>query len=164
MPIQVRRNGHAVRLHHIPALNRGDWTTHTPDPQTIVDILKFGQVDGTLLPPALIEELCRTPPGFEALCKLQFIIYAGAPLSVTTGEQLVPHVDLNPAIGSTEAGPYQTIVHDNKDAWSYVKFQKQAGAVFEHRFNDLYELVFVRQPDDRLQQIFQVYPLKDLYG
>lgn len=138
-----------------------------PTPQIVVDILRYGHVDGTLLTPALVEELCRTPTGFDALCKLGFILYAGAPLSVTAGGQLVSHVVLSPTIGSPEAGPYLTVIHDNKDAWNYVKFQRQAGAVFEHRFNDLYELVFVRQPDDRLddrlQQISQVYPHKDRF-
>jgi hypothetical protein len=68
-----------------------------------------------------------------------------------------------PTIGSTEAGGYLTLVHDKQEAWDYVCFSKYAGAVFEHRFDDLYELVFVRQPDSKLQSIFQLYPDRDRY-
>ncbi|PYH40575.1 putative AMP-binding enzyme [Aspergillus saccharolyticus JOP 1030-1] len=135
-----------------------------PTPQLVADILRYGQVDGALLTPALIEELCLLSSGLEALRKLKYIHFAGAPLSPKAGAQLASHVHLVPCIGSTEAGGYfTTIPPRDHPSWDYVTFQKHAGAEFEHRFNDLHELVFVRRPDCPMQQIFSVYPDRDRF-
>lgn len=134
-----------------------------PTPETVVDIMKYGQVKIAVLTPAIIEELCLTPIGTNALRNLKSVHYAGAPLSAKAGDMLISHTRVVPTIGSTETGGYITSVHDKKEAWDYVVFQKHAGAVFEHRFDDLYELVFVRQPDSKIQSIFQLYPDLDRY-
>lgn len=134
-----------------------------PTSETVVNILKHGKVEVAVLTPAIIEELCLTPTGLNALRNLKSVHYAGAPLSAKAGDLLISHTRVVPTIGSTETGGYLTSAHDKKEAWNYVVFQKHAGAVFEHRFDDLYELVFVRQPNSKLQSIFQLYPDLDRY-
>ena len=134
-----------------------------PSPESVMDILRYGQAKVALLTPAVIEELCLTPTGINALRNLKSVHYAGAPLSTKAGDMLISHTQVVPTIGSTESGGYLTSVHDKRGAWDYVSFQKHAGAVFEHRFDDLYELVFVRQPDSKLQSIFRLYPDLDCY-
>ncbi|EIT82217.1 hypothetical protein AO1008_11774 [Aspergillus oryzae 100-8] len=129
-----------------------------PSAEIITKTLQYGQVEGALLPPALIDVLCQTSPGLDALRQLKFVHYAGAPLSKKTGDQLASHVRIVPCIGSTEAGGYFTKIHDHRDAWDYISFQDYAGAVFEKRLDDLYELVFTRRPGDSPQQIFKLYP------
>jgi hypothetical protein len=84
-------------------------------------------------------------------------------LSTQTGKQLENYVPIVPAIGSTDAGPYFTALHDHLEAWDYISFQKHAGAKFEHRLDNLYELVFVRQPANEVQQVFKVYPELDRF-
>ncbi|KAJ9193335.1 hypothetical protein DTO164E3_1939 [Paecilomyces variotii] len=134
-----------------------------PSPEVVMDILRFGRVDGALLTPALIDQLCLSPAGVQALRELKYIHYAGAPLSAKSADLLTPYVQVVPCIGSTEAGGYFTTIHDNKDAWDYVAFQKHAGAEMQHRMNDLHELVFVRRPECAIQQIFLVYPDRDRF-
>ncbi|KAL1859416.1 putative NRPS-like protein biosynthetic cluster [Paecilomyces lecythidis] len=134
-----------------------------PSPEVVMDILRFGRVEGALLTPALIDQLCLSSAGVEALRELKYVHYAGAPLSAKSADLLTPHVQVVPCVGSTEAGGYFTAIHDNKDAWDYLAFQKHAGAEFEHRMNDLHELVFVRRPECAMQQIFLVYPERDRF-
>jgi hypothetical protein len=134
---------------------------HPPD--VLAEVLRYGDVDGALLPPALIDGLCLSETGLQALRDLKYIHYAGAPLSAKSGELLVPYVQVVPCIGSTEAGGYFTIIHDKSDAWDYISFQKHAGAIFEKRIGDLHELVFVRDPDCAMQQIFSLYPHLDRF-
>lgn len=134
-----------------------------PSPEIVVNILRYGHVQGALLTPALTDELCLKPHGLEALRELKYLHYTGAPLSAKTGKQLENHVMISSAVGSSEAGPYFAAVHDHPDAWDYLVFQKHLGAKFEHRMNDLYELVFVRQPETGVQQIFKVYPELDRF-
>ena len=52
-----------------------------PSAEIITKTLQYGQVEGALLPPALIDVLCQTSPGLDALRQLKFVHYAGAPLS-----------------------------------------------------------------------------------
>jgi acyl-coenzyme A synthetase/AMP-(fatty) acid ligase len=134
-----------------------------PAPDTVIDTLKYGQVEVVLLTPAIIEELCLTTTGRDALRDLESVHYAGAPLSTKTGDLLISHTQVVPTIGSTESGGYLTLVHNKKEAWDYVVFSRHAGAVLEHRFDDLHELVFVRNPESELQSIFKLYPDLDRY-
>ncbi|KAB8223973.1 putative AMP-binding enzyme [Aspergillus novoparasiticus] len=135
-----------------------------PTPRLLIDIFRYGRIDGALLMPALIDQLCLLPEGIEALRELKYIHYAGAPLSAKSGNLLAPYTQVVPCVGSTEAGGYFTAIHQNKDAWDYLSFQKHSGAEFQHRMNDLHELVFVRRPECAMQQIFQVYPDRESFG
>ncbi|KAE8423486.1 hypothetical protein BDV36DRAFT_279029 [Aspergillus pseudocaelatus] len=68
------------------------------------------------------------------------------------------------AIGSTEGGSYLTKVPQKKGIpYDYIAFHDLARAVFEYRYNNLYELVVVRQPDPAMEHIFSVYRDRDRY-
>ncbi|KAI9870878.1 MAG: hypothetical protein M1830_003674 [Pleopsidium flavum] len=135
-----------------------------PATAAIVDqILEFGDVAGTMLPPSLLEDLCRNPSMLERVRKLQYVHYAGAPLSVATGNLISQHVKLVPAIGSTEAGAYFPGVRNDPD-WNYYSFRPSMGVEFEQRTKELYELVFRRKQEcERWQQVFFVYPDVDYF-
>lgn len=132
-------------------------------PDVVADVLRHGNVNGAQLPPALIDSLCLTTAGLKALRDLDYVHYAGAPLSAKSAELLIPYVQIVPCIGSTEAGRYLTVIHNRADAWDYISFEGIAGAVFESRLNNLHELVFVRDPNSSMQQIFSVYPDLDRF-
>ncbi|KAE8133478.1 hypothetical protein BDV38DRAFT_274310 [Aspergillus pseudotamarii] len=124
-----------------------------PSAEVVMKTIRYSHVEGVLLPLALIDELCQTPSGLEALRQLKYVHYAGLPTSVY----------IVPCIGSTEAGGYFTQIHNHRDAWGYISFHDYAGAVFENRLNNLYELVFTRLPGDSPQQIFKLYPGLDRF-
>ncbi|KAJ5300979.1 uncharacterized protein N7443_005981 [Penicillium atrosanguineum] len=134
-----------------------------PSPTIITEVFRHGRVEGALLPPVLIDALCLSPNGLQALKDLQYIHFAGAPLSAKSAELLVPYTQVVPCVGSTEAGGYFTTIHGKPDAWDYLAFQRHAGATFEQRLGDLHELVFIRNPDCAMQQIFSVYPDRDRF-
>ena len=131
-----------------------------PTPPVIKTILKGTHVDGAMLVPALIDALIADPEAFELLKNLKAVHYAGAPLSVTAGRALDPHVQIVPAIGSTDAGAYFTEIVNLKgsEEWDYVRFQPHAGLVLEPRIDDMHELVFVKNPDCWMQPVFDLHP------
>lgn len=127
----------------------------------IDQILEFGNIAGVILPPSILTDLCRDPGSLDRLRKLQYVYFAGGPLPQATAEMLLGHVKLQPAMGSTEAGAYFLEVRDDRD-WEYYSPRPEMGVEFVKRGNELYELVFIRQPGlERWQQLFQVYPLLD---
>ncbi|KLJ11455.1 hypothetical protein EMPG_13357 [Blastomyces silverae] len=104
-----------------------------PTPKLLIDIFHYGKVAGVLMNPALIDALCLSPEGLQALREMKYVQYVGASLSAKSGNMVAPYTN-------------------------YVSFQKDIGAEFHHRIDGIHELVFVRRPEFRLQQIFQLYP------
>ncbi|KAJ8068191.1 hypothetical protein OCU04_003761 [Sclerotinia nivalis] len=117
-----------------------------------------------LLVPAIIDALCRDPSGLAPLKSLEYVYFAGAPLGVNSGKKLAPFVKLVPCIGSTEVGGYFHKIRNDTEDWDYIEFNTNAGAEFEPRPGNLYELVFVRKPEfSAMQQIFLLYPDRDRF-
>lgn len=68
--------------------------------------LEFGEVDGVMLPPSLVEDVCRDPIGLARLRRVKYVYFTGASLLTSAVEQLSDHVKSHSAMGSTEAGAY----------------------------------------------------------
>lgn len=100
------------------------------------------------------------PDAFPLLKNLKAVHYAGAPLSITAGRALAPHVQIVPAIGSTDAGAYYTETVNSKGSedWDYVRFKPHSGLVLEPRVDGMHELVFVRNPECWMQPVFDLHP------
>ncbi|KAK3172368.1 hypothetical protein OEA41_005689 [Lepraria neglecta] len=137
---------------------------HRPATAAVVDqVLTLGSVTGVILPPSLLENLCREPSMLEHLRKIKYVHYAGADLNKATGDAISQHVKLVSALGSTEAGPYYVRIHDEPE-WNYHRFCPSIGLDFEHRTKELYEAVFRRKGGlERWQQVFMVYPHLDRF-
>ena len=121
---------------------------HANQPATvglINQILKLGKVTGIILPPSLLEDLCRDPNTLEQVRALKYVHYVGAPLKQSVGDSLCEHVKLVSALGSTEAGPYYVKFHGGERDWNYHQFCPSIGLTMEPRTEDLYEAVFYRK-------------------
>lgn len=136
----------------------GPVTSGPASVQVARDTMRYGNVKGAMLPPALIDGLCEDDAGLDCLRNLEYLYFAGAPLLRKTAEKLLGHVTIKPAMGSTEAGVY-FLQLTSEDDWEYYYFRPAMGLEFRHIGGELYEPVFVRQPAlERWQQVFQVYP------
>ncbi|CAI6333958.1 unnamed protein product [Periconia digitata] len=160
-----------VTIYHNAILVAGpSGTGGQATPQTALSVLKHAKVQGALLPPSLIDSLVATPSGLDALRDLEYLYFAGAPMKPSTAHTLINenNVTLKPGMGSTEAGLYW--MHDT-DEWEYYSFRPAMGIEFRKRTAELYELVFVRQPEwERYQLVFHIhvelaeFPTKDLFS
>ncbi|RAH51134.1 acetyl-CoA synthetase-like protein [Aspergillus brunneoviolaceus CBS 621.78] len=116
-------------------------------PATVISVFQNTHIDGTLLPPALIDGLCLSEAGLAALRSLSFLMYTGAPLAAKSAALLTPYIPvvIN-GVGTTEAGGYFATHHehrDDADAYLWLSFAQQKGAMFEPLIADgLHELVF----------------------
>lgn len=114
----------------------------------------------SLFSPSLIEGLSASTNGLVQLKKLKHLDFVGAPLRKALGDMLNQYVRVSCLIGSTEVGRYLKEVRDDED-WDWLQFMPCIGAEFEKVPNDtnLWELVFVREPDmKRQQQVFVLIP------
>ncbi|KAI9686662.1 MAG: hypothetical protein M1820_010602 [Bogoriella megaspora] len=130
----------------------------------IIDILEQGQADGALLTPAQIDDICQTARGLEALRRLEYLYFVGAPLPRSIAKKLLGYCKVQPGMGTTEAGAYFVEIR-NDDDWEYYRFRPSMGADMRQKTDKLYELVFRRQPElERWQQLFKIYPELDEYA
>lgn len=148
----------------------GPVTPGPTEPYVAKDVLRYSKAQGALLPPALIDGLCDDADGLQCLRNLDYLYFAGAPLTQRSAEKLVGDVAVKPAMGSTEAGAYFIRTIDQDD-WQYYSFRIGMGIELQHVADNMYEAVFVRNPRvERWQQVFQVYPelnefhTKDLFA
>lgn len=136
----------------------GPATPGPTGPHIAKAVLRYSKAQGALLPPALIDGLCEDSEGTQCLRDLDYLYFAGAPLTQSTAEKLVGYVAVKPAMGSTEAGAYFVRTIDQHD-WQYYSFRVGMGIELQHVVNNMYEAVFIRNPKvERWQQVFQVYP------
>jgi hypothetical protein len=132
-------------------------TSNTTADQIIQTLLQ-SKAQGAVMAPSQISDILRAPSGLETLRGLSYIYFVGAPLPRSTAEQLVGHVKVQPGMGTTEGGAYFIEIR-NEDDWEYYRFRDSMGIEMRQRTDDLYELVFKRQPHlSRWQQLFHLRP------
>src|SRR6202022_881184 len=96
-------------------------------------IIKQCDLRALYIPPLIVEQLVQEPEGLTQAAKLDFIIYAGGPLTQVTGDALSKVTDLSQFYGSTETGPAQTLV-PLRENWGYLEFHP--AYKFEMRYKD----------------------------
>ena len=126
-------------------------------------VIKYGNVTGFASPPFVIRGLCRQQEYLERLRQLDYIQWAGAPLDSDSGNLLCEHVQLSPAIGTTECGPYFTKSCAEPSEWSYYWFRGSQGIELEPISDKYFELVFRKSNDALWQQIFYLRPELEVY-
>lgn len=92
-------------------------------------------------PPSIFEQLVQEPEGLQQVKQLDFLLYAGGPLSTITGNLLSQQTDVLQFYGSTEAGETQALVPLRED-WASLEWHPMAGIDMQPSMDDAYELVF----------------------
>ena len=106
----------------------------------------------------IVEQLLQEPGGFDQAKKLDFIFYAGGPLSPPVGDRLCKVTDLCQFYGSTETGPIQAFV-PTKENWSYLEWHPVCKAEMQPALEGTYELVFPNDPSSRAHlSVFSNFP------
>ena len=134
-----------------------------PSGETIVSLLKYGQIEGLATVPLWIRHLCNNPDGLAMLRKLKYVSWAGTSLDKISGDTLCQYTQLSPSFGTTECGPYWTLVTEDPKDWAYYSFIDGQGIDFVEAGDGLYEFVIRKSPDAKWQQIFMLQPELDLY-
>ncbi len=96
-------------------------------------------------PPNIYEQLLQEPDAIELAKKVEFVMYAGGPLTTATGTALSKVTDVCGFYGSTETSPVQALVPLRED-WDMLEFHPLYGADFQPSDDDAYELVLHHDP------------------
>ncbi|KZM22376.1 catalytic [Ascochyta rabiei] len=137
---------------------------------TIEDMIQYADIDSASCVPATLEELARSPDVLMRLQGLKHISYVGGSLSQHAGDAISQHVPLVCLMASTETVTMVQHLTDRED-WSYVCIHPFLNGIEMRPVADLFELVYVRNPDCvEFQGVFKVFPdlleysMHDLYS
>jgi len=88
----------------------------------------------------------QEPKGLEQLKRLNFLLYAGEPLSTTTENLLSQVTDICQFYGQTETSAVQALVPLRED-WAFLKWHSIYDADMQPSMNKVYEMVLHRDPN-----------------
>ena len=118
------------------------------------DILSSQDVRALFVPPIIIEQLLGEPKGIEYFRKMEFVCYAGGPLSQFAGDNLKDVVDLCQYYGATETSNIPQLF-PSRDNWAYMEWHPACN--LEMQPLDLeegtYEMVHFMNDDTRAHSL-----------
>ncbi|KAJ2994174.1 hypothetical protein NUW58_g1629 [Xylaria curta] len=145
--------------------------TSPPSASVVNSVHLYGNVQHTVLAPAIIEELVKEPEYLENLSRIEQVTYGGGPLPKTVGDLVITKTRLLNCVGSTECGIFPSQLCDLPQDWQYLRLHRNLCYEYRRISDHLYEQVIIRN-EDRLQSqgIFATFPsltewcMKDLYS
>ncbi|KAI5919189.1 hypothetical protein F4810DRAFT_724876 [Camillea tinctor] len=128
-----------------------------------VECIENLDVQGAILPPAILEDISVEEKSVQALKKLSSVAFGGGNLSREAGNRLVKAgIHMLNAISATEFCPYPLYYQPNSELWQYFIFNSELfGAEWRKDENeeDAYRLVIVRKDKHPgLQGFFYTFP------
>lgn len=105
--------------------------------------------------------------------KLKYLCYSSGSVSISSGDAVATLMGLQQILGSREAAVFPLIRPENDETsrdWTCVQVHPFCNVKFEHRLNELYEMMIARRPGNIvLQPVFVMFPeltqyeTRDLY-
>ncbi|KAL2004119.1 hypothetical protein VTN02DRAFT_6583 [Thermoascus thermophilus] len=127
-------------------------------PDYVVDVINVAKPTAALLPPSILEEMYSSPRALEALGRLRYLYYGGAPLSPDAGDVLCKVTDLRTVIGTSEVGIIVNMPHLEREDWQYFDWNPNYPLDMRPVEDGLYELVIPRGKSRELHGIFHTFP------
>ncbi|KAJ5222267.1 uncharacterized protein N7469_008507 [Penicillium citrinum] len=112
---------------------------------------------------SLIEDLCKSELGFKSLCTFDYLTFGGSPLAKHVGDRLAEEVPIQSVLGTSECSIFPALRSQNKEDWSYLEFNPNAGLEMHDVGEGLYELVVQRGDSRKAKAVFHTYPDKTEY-
>ena len=106
----------------------------------VIDVIeavhpKLGQFS-----PSLIEDMAATERGLQALSKLDYVFFGGAPLADDIGNKICRLTNLTNTTGSTEVFILDVLVPSIPEEWAYFHFGSSSNVIMEPAEDDIYEV------------------------
>ncbi|KAL9610186.1 MAG: hypothetical protein Q9167_005090 [Letrouitia subvulpina] len=127
----------------------------------VVDAVhKYGNVQACCSAPSILVDISKNSAYLEHLKGMRFTMYGGGPLPKDAGDKIMEETStmIFSLLGTTET-MLLPLEFPNKEEWEYHRFSACLGAEFRHHWDELYELVIVRDPRlDLSQAAFATLP------
>lgn len=134
-----------------------------PTTEGFLEAVAHADADWAFVLPVMIDDLSRDSAALELVSsKLQYLCYTGGSLPQAAGETVASRIPIHQCMGSSENAALpliQPVDDQSNDDWRYIQVHERANAEFRHRFEDIHELVFVKDENfERNQPVFSHFP------
>ena len=109
------------------------------------EIMKHYDLRALFCPPTIFEQLVMEPEGLEQAKRLDFLLYAGGPLTTRTGDLLSQVTDVCQFYGATETSAISALVPKRED-WASLEWHPSLGVDMQPCEDDAYEMVLHNDP------------------
>ncbi|KAF1949507.1 putative NRPS-like enzyme [Byssothecium circinans] len=120
--------------------------TRPPTGHLVNEIMDHFELKSIFCPPIIAEQLVQEPGGLEKCKSLNFLLYAGGPLSQAAGDALSKVTDVCQFYGQTETGAIQALVPLRED-WASLEWHPKQEAIMEPSVDGSFEMIMHRNPD-----------------
>lgn len=134
-----------------------------PTLEGFIEAIQYVDTDWAMLPPVVIDLLSKDTNALDIVAsKLKYLYYTGGGLPQAAGDVVTSKIPLYQSLASSEFANYVLLRSDvdqtSKD-WNWIQPHPSLYVEFQHRFNDLYELVVIRNNTfDDHQPVFSLFP------
>ena len=116
-----------------------------PTGHLVSEIMQYYKLRALFCPPTIFEQLAIESEGLEQEKSLDFLLYAGGPLSTTTGNLLSQVTNVCQFYGSTETSAIQTLVPLRED-WASLEWHPSCRVDMQPSEDEAYEMILHRDP------------------
>jgi thioester reductase-like protein len=147
-------------------LNKGSLVLLPPErpinAQLIIQVLNQTLPCCGIFAPSVLEQVCETPGGLDALRALEHVFFGGAPLAHDSGDKINTVSRVVSLIGSTEAGLIPCLLPGDPKDWQYFEWAEQAGVDMQPEGDGMCEMVIKKNTEFApYQGIFHTFPELD---
>ena len=103
-------------------------------------VMQLYPLKAIFAPPSIFQQILDQPGGLEQAARLDFILYAGGPLTERTGDALSQVTNVCQFYGSTETNGVNALVPRRED-WAYFEWHPSSGVEMVQSEDNAYELV-----------------------
>ncbi|KAI5460570.1 hypothetical protein BGZ63DRAFT_248815 [Mariannaea sp. PMI_226] len=125
---------------------------------TMVDAINQVRPSAIATAPSILEAMSCMSGGLEALSKVEFVFYGGAPLAQSSGNKISKITTLLNGIGSTEILNVPSYVPQDPKDWEYFEWNPEYGVAMEDRQNGSFELIVKQKYNQKHQLVFHNFP------
>lgn len=116
-----------------------------PTGHLVSEIMQRYRLRALFCPPTIFEQLVIEPEGLEQAKRLDFLLYAGGPLSTSTVNLLSQVTDVCQFYGSTETGAFPALIPLRED-WASLEWHPSCRVDMQPTEDEAYEMVLHRDP------------------
>ena len=129
-----------------------------PSGSMISQIMEHQKLRAIFAPPVIVEQLMQEPKGLDQIKQLDFLLYAGGPLTSTAGNTISKITRLCSSYGTTETGNI-TGLFPSQDDWAYLEWHPAYGVDMQPAVDGAYELVLHKGiNEERARPVFEAFP------
>ena len=129
-----------------------------PSGSLISEIMEHQKLRAIFCPPLIVEQLMQEPKAFDQMRQLEFILYAGGPLTSSTGDAISKITNLGSSYGATETRAI-TGLFPLQDDWAYLEWHPAYAVDMQPAIDGTYELVLHKDShEDGALPVFEAFP------